>query len=95
MKYDSTNASDHLPVLMTFANPFNTPYKFTSFTRTNQGVTLKWEAQTNRFFTVEASTNLLQWTALASNLFATGTDFTFTTNNVSDKIKFFRLYRVP
>ena len=95
LKYDSTNASDHLPVLMTFANPFNTPYKFTSFTRTNQGVTLKWEAQTNRFFTVEASTNLLQWTALASNLFATGTDFTFTTNNVSDKIKFFRLYRVP
>lgn len=95
LKYDATNASDHLPVLMTFANPFNTPYKFTSFTRTNQSVTLKWEAQTNRSFSVEASTNLLQWTALASNLFATGTNFTFTTNNVSDQLKFFRLYRVP
>ena len=95
LKYDSTNASDHLPVLTTFANPFNTPYKFTSFTRTNQSVTLKWEAQTNRFFTVEASTNLLQWAALANNLFATGTNATFTTNNVSDQLKFFRLYRVP
>ena len=95
LKYDSTNASDHLPVLMTFANPFNTPYKFTSVTRTNLGITLKWESQTNRFFSVETSTNLLQWTVLASNLFATGTNFTFTTNNVSDQQKFFRLYRVP
>ena len=95
LKFDSTNASDHLPVLMTFANPFNTPYKFTSVTRTNQSVTLKWESATNRFFHVETSTNLLQWTVLASNLFATGTNFTYTTNNVSDRQKFFRLYRVP
>jgi hypothetical protein len=82
-------------VLTTFANPFNTPYKFTSFTRTNQSVTLKWESATNRFYAVEASTNLLQWTALATNLFATGTNYTFATNNVPEPLKFFRIYRVP
>ena len=92
---DDKVASDHLPVLMTFANPFNMPYKFTSVTRTNQSVTLKWESATNRFYAVEASTNLLQWTALASNLFATGTNYTFATNNVSEPLKFFRIYRVP
>jgi endonuclease/exonuclease/phosphatase family metal-dependent hydrolase len=95
LKYDSTNASDHLPVLMTFANPFNTPYKFTTFTRTNQSVTLKWESATNRLFSLETSSNLSQWTVLATNLFATGTNFTFATNNVSEQFKFFRLYRVP
>jgi len=92
---DDKVASDHLPVLTTFANPFNTPYKFTSFTRTNQSVTLKWESATNRFYAVEASTNLLQWTALATNLFATGTNYTFATNNVPEPLKFFRIYRVP
>ena len=92
---DDKIASDHLPVLLTFANPFNTPFNVTTFTRTNQSVSLKWESATNRIFSVEVSTNLTQWTAVASNLFATGTNFTFTTNNISDKAKFFRVYRVP
>jgi endonuclease/exonuclease/phosphatase family metal-dependent hydrolase len=92
---DSRDASDHLPVLMTFANPFNTPFQMLSVTRTNQGISLQWESATNRFFSVEASTNLVDWTTLAANLFATGTNFTFTTNNVGDQRKFFRIYRVP
>jgi len=97
LKYDSTNASDHLPVLMTFANPFNTPFKLTSATRTNQGVTLKWESQNNRTFNIEASTNLAVWTPFATNLYSSTTNslFVFTTNNVPDKVKFFRIYRVP
>ncbi len=95
LKYDSTNASDHLPVLMTFANPFNTPFKVVSITRSNSGVALKWESATNRFYSVQASTNLTQWTVLASNLFATGTNFTFTTNSLTEREKFFRIHRVP
>ncbi len=97
LKYDSTNASDHLPVLMTFANPYNTPYQFTAFTRTNQSVTLKWESQYNRTFSVETSTNLVVWTPFLTNLVmvTTNSPYVFTTNNVNEQIKFFRLYRIP
>jgi endonuclease/exonuclease/phosphatase family metal-dependent hydrolase len=91
---DDSTASDHLPVLMTFANPFNTPFRLLSFNRTNQNVTLKWESATNRVFSVETSTNLQSWTPLVTNLFATTTNFTFTTNT-TDNLKFFRIYRVP
>ena len=92
---DDKVASDHLPVLMTFANPFNTPFKLLAITRTNQSVTLQWESATNRVFSVETSTNLAQWTPLATNLFATSTNSFFTTNNIGDQLKFFRVYRVP
>jgi endonuclease/exonuclease/phosphatase family metal-dependent hydrolase len=95
MKYDDTAASDHLPVLMTFANPFNTPFRLLSFARTNQSVTLQWESATNRFFSVEISTNLAQWVPLASNLFSTGTNFIFTANDVTNAAKFYRIRREP
>ncbi len=94
---DDKDASDHLPVLMTIANPYNTPYKFISIARTNQSVTLKWESQNNRTFNVEASTNLTAWLPFATNLYSatTNSPYVFTTNSVPDKIKFFRVYRVP
>ncbi len=92
---DDLTASDHLPVVMTFANPFNTPFRLLAFCRTNQTVWLKWESATNRVFSVETSGDLAQWTPLATNLFSTGTNFVFTTNQVSDPVKFFRIYRVP
>ena len=94
---DDKIASDHLPVLMTFANPFNVPFKFVSVARSNQSVTLKWESQTNRTFNVEASTNLLAWTPFATNLFSatTNSPYGFTTNNVPEPVKFFRVHRVP
>ncbi len=95
MRNDDTEASDHLPVLMTFADPFDAPFRLLSLTRTNQNVTLKWESATNRVFSVETSANLVQWTTLASNLFSTGTNFIFTTDAAVDEAKFFRIYRVP
>ena len=94
---DDQDASDHLPVLLTFANPFNTPFKLMSVARTNQSVTLSWESQKNRTFRIEASTNLVAWTAFMTNLTTTTTNspYVFATNNVPDKVKFFRVYRVP
>lgn len=94
---DDKVASDHLPVLMVFKNPFDTPFQLLSITRTNQNVTLNWESQNNRAFNIEASSNLAAWTPFATNLLATTTNspFVFSTNNVADKIKFFRIYRVP
>jgi endonuclease/exonuclease/phosphatase family metal-dependent hydrolase len=94
---DDKIASDHLPVLMTFANPFNTPFKLVSITRTDQAVTLRWESQNNRTFSVEASSNLVSWTPFAANLFTatTNSPLVYSTNNVPEPVNFFRVYRVP
>jgi endonuclease/exonuclease/phosphatase family metal-dependent hydrolase len=94
---DDKIASDHLPVLMVFNNPFDTPFKLLSAVRTNQNLTLQWESQYNRSFNIEASTNLADWTPFVTNILTSTTNspFVFSTNNVSDRQKFFRIYRVP
>jgi endonuclease/exonuclease/phosphatase family metal-dependent hydrolase len=94
---DDKTASDHLPVLMVFNNPFDTPFKLISVACTNQNVTLQWESQNNRSFNVEASSNLINWTPFVTNLqtSTTNSPFVFATNNVTDRLKFFRIYRVP
>jgi endonuclease/exonuclease/phosphatase family metal-dependent hydrolase len=92
---DDKIASDHLPVLMVFKNPFDTPFRLLSVARTNQNVTLKWESQNNRVFNIEASSNLTVWTPFATNITTTTNPaFTFTTNATGSP-EFFRIYRVP
>jgi len=91
---DDTTASDHLPVLMVFGNPFNVPFRLLTIGVTNQIVSLKWESASNRQYRVEVSSNLTTWTPLAANLVATGANFIFSTN-VPDDVKFFRIYRAP
>ena len=94
---DDKTASDHLPVLMVFYNPFDTPFKLLSIARSNQDVTLNWESQNNRTFDIEASSNLVAWIPFATNLATSTTNspFVFTTGNVGDAVKFFRIHRVP
>jgi endonuclease/exonuclease/phosphatase family metal-dependent hydrolase len=92
--YDDNTASDHLPVFMVFANPFHTPFRLLSISRTNEIVSLKWESAASRQYRLEMSSDLTVWTPLASNLTATGADLTFTTN-VPETVKFFRAYRMP
>jgi hypothetical protein len=94
---DDFAASDHLPVLMIFNNPFNNPFRLLSIARSNRSVTLNWESQNNRTFSVESSPDLVSWTALATNLLATTTNspFVFTTDSIADPVKFFRINRVP
>jgi len=91
---DDENASDHLPVFMVFANPFNVPFRLLSLGVTNQLVSLKWESTSNRQYHLEVSSNLATWTSWVTNLTATGADFTFTTN-VPEAAKFFRVRRAP
>jgi len=91
---DDTTASDHLPVFMVFANPLNTPFRLLSIGVTNQIVSLQWESASNRQYRVETSSDLKTWTPLATNLAATGTDLTWSTN-APDDLKFFRVYRAP
>jgi hypothetical protein len=77
---DDATASDHLPVLMMFNNPYEQPFRLTSLVVTNGAVTVKWESVAGRSYWVESSPNLTVWTAVASNLMATGTNTMFTTN---------------
>jgi endonuclease/exonuclease/phosphatase family metal-dependent hydrolase len=91
---DDTTASDHLPVFMVFANPFNTPFRLLAISVTNQIVSLTWESASNRFYDVDVSTNLVTWTPLITNLPATTTNLAFATN-VMDGAKFFRIFRTP
>ena len=94
---DDITASDHLPVLMVFNNPFDTPFKLLSIARTNQSVTLQWESQNNRNYNVEASSNLSSWLPFATNILTTNANspFVFMTNSISDPLKFFRIRRAP
>ena len=91
---DSETASDHIPVLMTFNNPYDKPFQLLSFTRSNLTVTLNWQSVPGQPYRVESSTNLTTWSVLANNLVATGTTFTYATN-LNDATRFFRVYRVP
>ena len=93
---DDKIASDHLPVLMVFNNPFDTPFKLLSASVTSQTVSLNWESQNNRHYNVETSTNLVSWMPFATNLITTTTNpvFTFATNYPGNPA-FFRIYRAP
>jgi endonuclease/exonuclease/phosphatase family metal-dependent hydrolase len=91
---DTVVASDHLPVLMSFANPYGTPFRLLSVEVAGGALTLRWESVSNRVYGVEASADLASWAILASNLTATGTNSTFTTNAGSSR-QFFRVYRLP
>jgi len=91
---DCKVASDHLPVLMEFNNPYDQPFKLLSITRTNPTVTLQWQSVFGQSYRVEASPNLTTWSLLESNLVATGTNFTYSTN-LHEPTHFFRVSRAP
>lgn len=91
---DSRTASDHLPVVMYFNNPFSPPFRLLAVSLGGENVSLTWESAPGRLYRVEASSNLTDWTAVADNVPAYGTHCTFTTNATED-LKFFRIYREP
>ena len=91
---DSRTASDHLPVLMVFNNPYGPPFQLTSFAFSNQVAHLNWQSAAQRQYRVEGSSNFVAWTALATNLMASGTNHTWT-GIISASFQFFRVYREP
>jgi hypothetical protein len=91
---DDRTASDHLPVLMLFANPYAKPFRLTSITRTNSSLTLRWESVPGQRYQIVASSNFSSWTTFASNMTATTDSFSFTTNIAAGSV-FFRVYRSP
>jgi hypothetical protein len=91
---DNTTASDHLPVIMFFGNPYARLFHLISIARSNETVALTWEAVPGQPYRVDMSSNLSSWSVLASNLLATNLSFTLNTNATGDP-QFFRVYRVP
>lgn len=91
---DDRTASDHLPVLTTFTNPFDTPYRLTSIAAANPALTLSWQTITGRQYRLEISDDLKTWTTLAGNLNAVATNLDFATN-LFPAPKCFRVYRSP
>jgi len=89
---DSRTASDHLPVLMVFANPYQAPFRLLSLTVSNSQLNLKWESVPGMKYGIEASSNLISWSRLTTNLTATGMTLSYSTNAPA-QVQFYRVYR--
>ncbi|HWH71547.1 MAG TPA: endonuclease/exonuclease/phosphatase family protein, partial [Candidatus Sulfotelmatobacter sp.] len=94
LKTDDQTASDHLPVLMNFGNPYAKPFRLSSLRCANQTRTLQWETVRGQSYRVEVSSNLVDWSVLANSLTATDTTATLATNRAEAR-QFFRVYRLP
>ena len=92
---DDITASDHLPVLMVFNNPYLNPFQLSWITRSNQNLTLNWQSVPGQSYRVETSPGLApaNWTTFADNLLATNSSFTFSTNTPANP-QFFRVRRL-
>ena len=90
---DDKTASDHLPVFMTFSNPYDKPFLLISLQHTGLALSLQWQAVRGQPYRIEASPDLVAWVPFATNLVTTNSIFAFVTNNVSQPLQFFRVVR--
>lgn len=90
---DSATASDHLPVLVRFGNPYVEALPHLTVQAVGDMITLNWNSTSNVIYGVDSSTNLSTWSTLLSNLLASGTNLSFSTNATTPR-SFFRVYRV-
>ena len=91
---DDRIASDHLPVIMVFKNPYQNPFQILSAAISNSVVTLNWQSVPGQSYTVESSPDLVSWIPFATNLMATNFNVTFTTNAPVSS-QFFRVKKSP
>jgi len=91
---DSETASDHLPVIMSFHNPYDPAPRLLSVATSNQFVNLRWSSSTGRAYRVEVSTNFATWSVSSTNLLATATN-QFWSAPRSGPRQFFRVRQMP
>lgn len=91
---DAATASDHLPVLMFFRNPFNGPFRILEASATTQSVALRWESAAGRWYQVEESANGADWSPLTPLMQAGGPSFAWTNPGASGTT-LLRIYRQP
>ncbi len=90
---DSATASDHLPVMMTFRNPYNVPLSIRSLTVSNPIATLRWTAVPGERYRVESSARVDFWPTASTNIVAAQTEVAFSASATNNQ-QFFRLLRV-
>ncbi|MEY2408639.1 MAG: Endonuclease/Exonuclease/phosphatase family [Verrucomicrobiota bacterium] len=91
---DSRTASDHLPVIMTFQNPYDPIPRVGIVVSSNQTVNLSWPTVPGRNYRVESSTNLANWFVVSTNLFAATTNQSWSASRSAPR-QFFRVQRLP
>jgi hypothetical protein len=91
---DSKTASDHLPVIMSFDNPYDPAPKIASVVASNQFLNLSWLAITGRNYQVQFSSNLVNWSTAGSTVFASTTNLAWTTPRNGSR-QFFRVRQQP
>jgi endonuclease/exonuclease/phosphatase family metal-dependent hydrolase len=92
---DSETASDHLPVVMVFGNPFDlplTPFEILSISVSNTTAFVSWESTPGAVYQVERWVPSDSWTPLASNIVAGGT-ITTQAVEASTDLQLFRVLR--
>jgi endonuclease/exonuclease/phosphatase family metal-dependent hydrolase len=91
---DSRVASDHLPVLAVFANPYRQPFRLLSIACTGQEFSVSWESLPGQSYSLERATLLTGWTPLGEAVTATGAVTVFKTNRAPGP-EYFRVKRIP
>jgi len=71
----------------------NPPYRILSFTLAGQTATWIWESVSNQLYSIQVSPDFLNWSTFQTNLLATGTNSTFTTNLSLSSQQFFRIHQ--
>jgi endonuclease/exonuclease/phosphatase family metal-dependent hydrolase len=69
---DSVTSSDHLPVLMSFRDPYSASPPTSRIQRGDDGLCLSWDTVPGGFYRVEVSSDLLLWRTNATNFVALG-----------------------
>jgi len=91
---DDRVASDHLPVVMVFRNPYDQPFGLTSVARNAQTVALTCQAVPGQHYRVEISTNLLTWLAVTGDWLATNYSISVSVS-ANGIANYFRVARLP
>jgi endonuclease/exonuclease/phosphatase family metal-dependent hydrolase len=91
---DSQVASEHLPVMMEFWNPYDVVFRITTFIVKPQTVELGWQTTPGRRYRVEGATDPGAWSILSTNLLAGSTNLTWTGSRPAGS-QFYRVYRLP
>ncbi|MBI2927370.1 MAG: endonuclease/exonuclease/phosphatase family protein [Verrucomicrobia bacterium] len=92
LKSDEQTGSDHLPVVVEFANPYGTGYGIASMMVAGDAVSMSWGAVVNGIYQVESASDLVNWQVRAAGLTATGDDLSWTAP-LGGPFEFFRVVR--
>ncbi|HAV63187.1 MAG TPA: hypothetical protein DCY13_12575 [Verrucomicrobiales bacterium] len=71
---DDRTASDHLPVLMVFGNPYPQSFRVTRIELSGDLLSLRWDSKPGRRYNVESSSDLVTWSTNATDLLVGGTN---------------------